>query len=200
MRFQRFFCFSVATQVTGEAIYTDDMPSPVGALYAGLVLSTKPHAKLLGVDPSEALKLEGVLRYVGSGDVPGGNAIGAVVMDEEVFADSEVWTPLVTLINFCACDLFWLRTLFVAFPFELFLVFSLFNDGLLLLIPSIIFALFFLFSFSLARCNSDPGPLCRCFSPLPITVRAFFYITERFPLFLPFVDSHRIVPYSVTAP
>ena len=67
------------------------MPSPVGTLYAGLVLSTKPHAKLLGVDPSEALKLEGVLRYVGSVDVtPERNAIGAIVRDEEVFAVSEV--------------------------------------------------------------------------------------------------------------
>ncbi|CAM9651506.1 unnamed protein product [Laminaria digitata] len=81
----------MATQVTGEAVYTDDMPSPVGTLFAGLVLSTKPHAKLLGVDPSEALKLEGVLRYMGSGDVrPGGIAIGAIVRDEEVFAVSEV--------------------------------------------------------------------------------------------------------------
>lgn len=84
----------MATQVTGEAVYTDDMPSPVGTLFAGLVLSTKPHAKLLGVDPSEALKLEGVLRYMGSGDVrPGGIAIGAIVRDEEVFAVSEVWKP-----------------------------------------------------------------------------------------------------------
>ena len=47
------------------------------------------------MDPSEALKLAGVLRYVGSGDVrPEGIAIGAIVHDEEVFAVSKVWTPL----------------------------------------------------------------------------------------------------------
>ncbi|CAN0492256.1 unnamed protein product, partial [Ectocarpus sp. 8 AP-2014] len=78
-------------QVTGEAVYTDDMPSPVGTLFVGLVLSTKPHAKLLEVDPSPALEVEGVLRFVGAGDVtPERNGIGAIVVDEEVFAVDEV--------------------------------------------------------------------------------------------------------------
>ena len=81
----------VVFQVTGEAMYTDDIPSPKGTLFAGLVLSTKPHAKLLEVDPSAALEVEGVLRFVGAGDVtPERNGIGAVVVDEEVFAVHEV--------------------------------------------------------------------------------------------------------------
>ncbi|CAN0472797.1 unnamed protein product, partial [Scytosiphon promiscuus] len=72
-------------------MYTDDMPSPPGTLFAGLVLSTKPHAKLLGVDPFSALAMEGVLRYVGAGDVdPERNGIGAVILDETVFAIDEV--------------------------------------------------------------------------------------------------------------
>ncbi|CAM9977610.1 unnamed protein product, partial [Ectocarpus sp. 8 AP-2014] len=58
---------SADLQVTGEAVFTDDMPSPVGTLFVGLVLSTKPHAKLLEVDPSPALEVEGVLRFVGAG-------------------------------------------------------------------------------------------------------------------------------------
>ncbi|CBJ27195.1 conserved unknown protein [Ectocarpus siliculosus] len=82
---------SADLQVTGEAVYTDDMPSPVGTLFVGLVLSTKPHAKLLEVDASPALEVEGVLRFVGAGDVtPERNGIGAVVVDEEVFAVDEV--------------------------------------------------------------------------------------------------------------
>ncbi|CAN0411520.1 unnamed protein product [Pylaiella littoralis] len=82
---------SADLQVTGEAVYTDDMPSPAGTLFAGLVLSTKPHAKLVGVDPSPALDMEGVVRFVGAGDVaPERNGIGAVVMDEQVFAVDEV--------------------------------------------------------------------------------------------------------------
>ena len=78
-------------QVSGEAVYTDDMPSPTGTLYAGLVLSKKPHARLLAVDPSDALAEKGVLRFLGAKDVtPLQNAIGAVVLDEEIFAVEEV--------------------------------------------------------------------------------------------------------------
>jgi len=78
--------------VTGEARYTDDIPSPTGTVFAGLVLSTTPHAKLLEVDPSAALALGGVLRYVGAGDVktPEGNKLGTILEDEEVFAVDEV--------------------------------------------------------------------------------------------------------------
>lgn len=77
-------------------MYTDDMPSPAGTLFAGLVLSAKPHARLVKVDPSPALNMEGVLRFVGAGDVtPERNRIGAVVVDEEVFAIDEVCV--------CAC-------------------------------------------------------------------------------------------------
>eukprot|EP00752_Nemacystus_decipiens_P001718 g1661.t2 len=82
---------SADLQVAGEAVYTDDIPSPRDTLFAGLVLSTKPHAKLLGVDPSAALEVEGVSHFVGAGDVtPERNGIGAVVVDEEVFAVEEV--------------------------------------------------------------------------------------------------------------
>ena len=46
-----------ALQVSGEAKYTDDMPLPPGGLHAVLVMSTKPHARLVSVDPSQALKV-----------------------------------------------------------------------------------------------------------------------------------------------
>eukprot|EP00752_Nemacystus_decipiens_P001721 g1664.t1 len=83
---------SADLQVTGEAVYTDDMPSPKGILFAGLVLSTKSHAKLVEVDPSLALEKEGVVRFVGAGDVAAKkNSFGAIVMDEEVFATEEVY-------------------------------------------------------------------------------------------------------------
>jgi xanthine dehydrogenase/oxidase len=77
-------------QVTGEAVYVDDMPLPANALHAVLVLSTRPHAKLLRVDASKALEAEGVVGYFDHRDVPGDNHIGAVAHDEEVFVTSEV--------------------------------------------------------------------------------------------------------------
>ena len=55
--------------------YTDDIPHIDGELYAGLVMSTRPHANIT-VDYSEAVKMEGVAAYVGAQDVPGSNFIG----------------------------------------------------------------------------------------------------------------------------
>lgn len=76
--------------MTGEARYTDDIPPPPGMLHGALVMSTRPYARLLKVDPAPALALPGVVRFVGHKDVPGGNKIGAVVKDEECFATEEV--------------------------------------------------------------------------------------------------------------
>ena len=44
-------------QVSGEALYTDDVPLPANALHAVLVKSTRPHAKITSVDPSAALQV-----------------------------------------------------------------------------------------------------------------------------------------------
>ena len=55
--------------------YMDDLPALEGELYAGLVLSTHPHANIT-VDYSAALVMEGVVDYVCVNDVPGSNMIG----------------------------------------------------------------------------------------------------------------------------
>lgn len=80
-------------------MYTDDMPSPNGTLYAGLVLSSKAHAKLLSVDPTEALEVEGVARFLGAQDIsPERNAIGAILKDEQVFAHEKVGQVMVMMV------------------------------------------------------------------------------------------------------
>ena len=82
-------------QVTGEAQYVDDVPYPAGCLFAYPVLSERPHAKLLAVDPTEALAMEGVEGYFGADDVPGNNAIGPVVQDEQCFVAVGTAVPCV---------------------------------------------------------------------------------------------------------
>lgn len=47
-------CVQLSLQVTGEAEYVDDIAMPPHGLHAALVMSTKPHAKLVSIDPSEA--------------------------------------------------------------------------------------------------------------------------------------------------
>lgn len=81
--------YCVYCKVSGEAKYCDDIEVP-GCLHAALVTSTRPHARLVKVDSSEATGVAGVIGYYSHADVPGSNAIGIVVQDEEVFASDTV--------------------------------------------------------------------------------------------------------------
>ncbi|KAG0345404.1 hypothetical protein BG004_003729 [Podila humilis] len=78
-------------QVTGEALYTDDMPTLHNELYGAMVLSSRAHAKIVSIDTSAALAHPGVKAYYGHKDVPGNNIWGAAMFDdEEIFASEEV--------------------------------------------------------------------------------------------------------------
>lgn len=77
-------------QATGEAIYLDDIPKCEGELRLAFVMSTKAHARLIDVDPSEALQMPGVVDYIDYKDVPGSNAYGMEHEDEVIFAKDEV--------------------------------------------------------------------------------------------------------------
>ncbi len=75
---------------TGFATYLDDVPSQVGELNVGLVLSTKAHALIKKIDPSKALELKGVACFVDHRDVPQGLNKFGHAMDEELLASNEV--------------------------------------------------------------------------------------------------------------
>ena len=81
---------SAQGQVTGGAIYTDDIPLTSSALHAALVTSTKAHAKIVTIDWSGAESCQGFVKYLCANDVTGSNHIGAVIKDEEVFATEYV--------------------------------------------------------------------------------------------------------------
>ncbi|KAF8116540.1 hypothetical protein N665_0017s0093 [Sinapis alba] len=81
---------SARMQVTGEAEYTDDTPVPPNTLHAALVLSKKPHARILSVDDSESKSSPGFAGLFLAKDVPADNKIGPVVADEELFATDVV--------------------------------------------------------------------------------------------------------------
>lgn len=82
--------FFFESQVSGEAIYTDDIPTPPRGLYAALVLSARAHAELISVDAAPALASRGVVAFIGANDVPGANQVGPVFHDEELFASKYV--------------------------------------------------------------------------------------------------------------
>ncbi|XP_068641785.1 xanthine dehydrogenase 1-like isoform X2 [Aristolochia californica] len=81
---------SSTLQVTGEAEYADDTPSPPNTLHAALVLSQKAHARILSIDDSVAKCSPGFKGLFLSKDVPGTNKIGPVIIDEELFASKIV--------------------------------------------------------------------------------------------------------------
>jgi len=60
------------------------------------VVSTRAHAHLLSVDPSEALTMSGVVDFVSYKDVPANNnyASSGGVMDKTVFAKDTVSVSL----------------------------------------------------------------------------------------------------------
>ena len=78
--------------MSGAAVYIDDLPRLDGELYLGLVVSTRAHAKLLSVDPSTALAIEGVEDWVDHNSLEGerNKFSTAIVRDELLFAEKEV--------------------------------------------------------------------------------------------------------------
>ncbi|KAK9703016.1 hypothetical protein K7432_010946 [Basidiobolus ranarum] len=82
---------SALKQVTGEAIYVDDMPSYSGELYGAMDPSKKANAKIRRIDSTNALESEGVVGFYSAKDVPGSNTWGPVIHDEEIFASDEVF-------------------------------------------------------------------------------------------------------------
>ncbi|KAH9302060.1 hypothetical protein KI387_013643, partial [Taxus chinensis] len=76
--------------VTGEAEYADDVPMPLTGLHAALVLSKKPHARIRYIDDSAAKLVPGFEGFFTAKDIPGGNDIGPVRNDEELFASEFV--------------------------------------------------------------------------------------------------------------
>lgn len=77
---------SALKQATGEALYFDDMPNFDNELFLGLVLSTKAHAKIISIDPSEALEQIGVHGFFSGKDLNSNqNSFGAVTQDEQFF-------------------------------------------------------------------------------------------------------------------
>ncbi|KAL8055486.1 hypothetical protein ABFS82_04G058300 [Erythranthe guttata] len=94
---------SARLQVTGEAEYTDDVAMPPNGLHAALILSKKPHARILEIDDTEAKNSLGFEGIFFARNVPGENMIGPIVKDEELFA-SEIVTCVGQVIGVVVAD------------------------------------------------------------------------------------------------
>lgn len=70
----------VKEKVLGYGEYVDDMQVP-GMIYGSAIRSSYPRAKVLSIDGSKALELDGVHAVITAADIPGENAIGHVKKD-----------------------------------------------------------------------------------------------------------------------
>jgi len=76
-------------KVTGQAVFAGDLYFE-GMLYAKVLRSEHPHARLLGVDTSEAKALPGVVAVITAADVPGAKNHGLARQDWPVLAYDKV--------------------------------------------------------------------------------------------------------------
>jgi xanthine dehydrogenase large subunit len=76
--------------VTGEALYVEDLPRLEGELWVSLVPSPLASGVLRGIDPREALALDGVVGVYTHRDLPGHNRFGPIFHDEPFLADERV--------------------------------------------------------------------------------------------------------------
>lgn len=82
-------------QCSGEAVYANDLEPFHGEVFCAFVHATKVGATIEEIDPSEALKLEGVLAFFSAREIPGVNSfvfsgVKGLVEQEELFVSSTV--------------------------------------------------------------------------------------------------------------
>ncbi len=78
---------SAALHVSGEAVYTDDIPELRGTVYAALGLSAKAHARIVSMDLEAVRRAPGVVAVYTARDIPGENNCGPVLHDDPLLAD-----------------------------------------------------------------------------------------------------------------
>ncbi len=75
---------SAYLHVTGEAVYTDDIPELVGTLHAAFGLSAKAHATVEAMDFKRVVQSPGVVAVLCAKDIQGVNDCGAIIHDDPI--------------------------------------------------------------------------------------------------------------------
>ena len=81
---------SAKIQVTGEAIYVDDIKNISDLLQGFVYTSPVAAGELIDFDFSEAEKVPGVHKILSHKDIPGHKKVGAIVHDEPVLVEKEI--------------------------------------------------------------------------------------------------------------
>ncbi len=81
---------SAVLHVLGQATYTDDIRETAGTLHAALGLSSRAHARILGIDLDLVRASRGVVAVLTAQDIPGLNDCGPIIHDDPILADGLV--------------------------------------------------------------------------------------------------------------
>ncbi|MBX2880234.1 MAG: xanthine dehydrogenase molybdopterin binding subunit [Granulosicoccus sp.] len=81
---------SARLHVSGQAVYTDDIPELTNTLYCALGLSQRAHAHITRLDLAEVRNSAGVVDVITADDIPGANDCGPIVNDDPILADGLV--------------------------------------------------------------------------------------------------------------
>jgi len=76
-------------KVAGSAVFTDDLSLP-GMLYAKVLRSSVPSAKVNKINCKEARLLPGVAAVLTAEDIPGRNGVGIIIKDEPVLVTDKI--------------------------------------------------------------------------------------------------------------
>lgn len=77
---------SAHLHVSGEADYTDDIPTPSSTLHAAIGVSERAHARIKSINLSAVKIADGVVAVITAEDIPGSNNVGPILHDEPIFA------------------------------------------------------------------------------------------------------------------
>lgn len=76
--------------VSGRSQYVDDVAPPAGMLHGAVFGSPVAHGKVLSLDLDAARSVEGVVQVITHDTVPGSKLVGALALDEPLFAHGVV--------------------------------------------------------------------------------------------------------------
>jgi len=76
--------------VRGKSIFVDDITVNQGTLFGVVFGSPIAHGTIVRLNVEEASNANGVVKIFTYKDIPGVNQIGAIIQDEELFAESEI--------------------------------------------------------------------------------------------------------------
>jgi xanthine dehydrogenase large subunit len=78
---------SARGHATGASIFVDDILPARNELFVGIVGSPVAHGRIVSVDLSAVLKIDGVVIALTSKDIPGHNLFGPIIRDEHLLVD-----------------------------------------------------------------------------------------------------------------